>query len=147
MVSDFNLPVALHILPTMRDADGLAMSSRNSYLNPAERRMATVLYRALLAGQAAFQTALETNPDAQADATNVTQAMHAVIATEEPAVHLDYAEVRNTQTFLPLTKLQAPAVLLIAAHIGSTRLIDNFVLSANGTWDTGLIISHSQAIH
>ncbi len=146
MVSDFNLPIALHILPTMRDADGLAMSSRNSYLNPGERHTATVLYRALLAGQAAFQTALDTYPSAQVDTTTVIQAMHSVIATE-PTVHLDYAEVRNTQTFLPLEKLQAPAVLLIAARIGSTRLIDNFVLSSSGTWNTGMIISHSHTMH
>ncbi len=153
MVSDFNLPINIHILPTIREADGIAMSSRNSYLGPEERRIATVIYRALLAGQAAFQTAL--NTQSQEDQTaiaqvgqtaQIIQAIHAVIATE-PQAHLDYAEVRDTQTFLPLETLQAPAVLLIAVRIGSTRLIDNFVLHPDGTWDTGMLISHSQAEH
>jgi pantoate--beta-alanine ligase len=145
MVLDFNLPIALHILPTIREADGIAMSSRNSYLNSSERRIATVLYRALLAGQAAFQTALDAQ-DGQANPTSVIQAIHAVMNTE-PHIQLDYAEVRDAQTFLTLEKLQAPAVLLIAARIGSTRLIDNFVLHPDGTWDTGMVISHSQATY
>jgi pantothenate synthetase len=54
---------------------------------------------------------------------------------------LDYAEVRDPDTFLPLERLQAPALLLVATSIGSTRLIDNFLLRADGTWDTGTIHS------
>jgi len=146
MVSDLNLPITVHILPTIREADGIAMSSRNSYLSTEERRIATVLYRALLAGQATFQTALDahTQDTAARQVEQVIQALHTVIATE-PQAHLDYVEVRDPQTFLPLEILQAPAVLLIAVHIGSTRLIDNFVLHLDGTWDTGMLTSHLQA--
>jgi len=146
MVSDLNLPITVHILPTIREADGIAMSSRNSYLSTEERRIATVLYRALLAGQATFQTALDahTQDTAARQVEQVIQALHTVIATE-PQAHLDYVEVRDPQTFLPLEILQAPAVLLIAVHIGSTRLIDNFVLHLDGTWDTAMLTSHLQA--
>jgi pantoate--beta-alanine ligase len=132
MVTDFNLPVQLRILPTMREADGLAMSSRNSYLDAASRAAATVLYRALQAGRAAFEAHLS------GDSQVVTQAMIDVV-TAEPLARLNYAEVRHHATFLPLETLKAPALLLIAASVGPARLIDNFVLHADGTWDTGQI--------
>jgi pantoate--beta-alanine ligase len=132
MVTDFNLPVQLRILPTMREADGLAMSSRNSYLDVASRAAAIVLYRALHAGRAAFEAHLSGDPQV------VTQAMIDVV-TAEPLARLDYAEVRDPATFLPLETLKAPALLLIAASVGPARLIDNFVLHADETWDTGRI--------
>ncbi len=130
MVTDFNLSVQLRILPTIREADGLAMSSRNSLLDVTSRAAATVLYRALQAGCAAFDTHPTASPQA------VTRAMIDIV-TAEPLARLDYAEVRDPTTFLPLETLQAPALLLIAASIGPTRLIDNFFLHADGAWDTG----------
>jgi pantoate--beta-alanine ligase len=130
IVADFNLPVQLRILPTIREADGLAMSSRNSYLDAASRAAATVLYRALYAGRAAFEAHLSGDPQI------VTQAMVDVV-TAEPLARLDYVEVRDPATFLPLETLKAPALLLIAASVGPARLIDNFILHADGTWDTG----------
>jgi pantoate--beta-alanine ligase len=63
------------------------------------------------------------------------------IVTTEPLARLDYAEVRDPATFLPLETLRAPALLLIAASIGPARLIDNFILHADGTWDTGRLIT------
>lgn len=129
MVADFNLALQLRILPTVREADGLAMSSRNSYLDPASRAAASILYQALQAGRAAF--------DAGAQHDAVKQAMIESVA-REPSVHLAYAEVRDAYSFLPLETLQPPALLLIAAQVGSARLIDNFVLRADGTWDTGI---------
>ena len=66
--------------------------------------------------------------------------MQAIIATE-PLAQLDYIELRDPTTFLPLTRLTAPAVLLIAAHIGPARLIDNFLLRADHTWDEGVTAS------
>lgn len=133
MIQDFNLPIELIIVPTIRQADGLAMSSRNSYLNETERRQASMLYQALQAGQQAFMKALGTTNIQQ-----VVQAMQTTLA-QEPALRVDYTDVRDPATFLPLTAVQAPALLLIAAHLGTTRLIDNFALRANGTWDTGQI--------
>jgi pantoate--beta-alanine ligase len=131
MIQDFHLPVQLHVLPTIRESDGLAMSSRNSYLQVQERAAALVLYKALQAGRATFIKHPSDGPKA------VRQAMIDVIASE-PLAKLDYAEIRDPRTFLPLETLQAPAVLLLAVSIGATRLIDNFALNADGTWDTGI---------
>ena len=131
MIQDFHLPIQLHVLPTIREADGLAMSSRNSYLQVQERAAALILYKALQAGQATFMKHPSAGPEA------VRQAMINVIASE-PLAKLDYAEIRDPRTFLPLETLQAPAVLLLAVSIGTTRLIDNFTFNADGTWDTGM---------
>ena len=136
MIQDFNLAIQLHALPTMREPDGLAMSSRNSYLQAQDRAAATVLYRALQAGQAAFIANPPDGPRA------VRQAMIDVMV-REPLAKLDYAEIRDPSSFLPLETLQAPAVLLLAASIGSTRLIDNFALNAEGTWNTGTLFQSS----
>ncbi|HEU5376613.1 MAG TPA: pantoate--beta-alanine ligase [Ktedonobacteraceae bacterium] len=132
MVSDLNLAVKLRILPTIREADGLAMSSRNAYLNPARRATSTILYRALLVGQQIFESRPSTGPAA------VIGAMQEMVAREAEA-RLDYIEIRDPDTFLPLTELRAPALLLLAVSIGSTRLIDNFLLRADGSWDRGTI--------
>ena len=135
MVADLNLPVILRIHPTIREADGLAMSSRNAYLAPEGRAASTILYRALTAGKEAFENASSTGP---AGVARVIAQMQAIIATE-PRARLDYAEVRDPTTFLPLETLQAPALLLIAATVDTTRLIDNLLLCADGTWDSGKI--------
>lgn len=136
MVRDFHLPVGLRILPTIREDDGLAMSSRNGYLDPAARAAATVLYRALQAGRSVFDARSQAGPQA------VTQAMIDVVA-REPLAYLDYAEVRDASSFLPLETLQAPALLLLAVRLGPARLIDNFALRAEGTWDTGVLIKET----
>lgn len=133
MIQDFNLAIQLQVLPTVREPDGLAMSSRNSYLQSQERAAALVLYKALQAGQTTFMHDLVGAGQAPA---RVRQAMIDVIASE-PLAKLDYAEIRDPGSFLPLETLQAPAALLLAVSIGSTRLIDNFVCNADGTWDTG----------
>ncbi len=135
MVTDLNLPVRLVIHPTIREADGLALSSRNAYLEPETRAASTILYRALLAGKRAFEENARDNP---ADVTRVSAAMGEMLAREALA-RLDYAEVRDPTTFLPLERLHAPALLLIAATLGSTRLIDNFLLRPDGSWDCGKV--------
>ena len=134
MVADLNLPVEARVLPTVREPDGLAMSSRNKYLGPEDRAAAVVLNRALRAGAAAF----EDKP--AGSVTAVIAAMTAVVAAE-PRANLDYADVCDPDTFAPLTELRAPALLAIAAKVGPARLIDNFLLHADGSWDTGITVS------
>uniref|UniRef100_UPI002ACBE82C 4-phosphopantoate--beta-alanine ligase n=1 Tax=Thermogemmatispora sp. TaxID=1968838 RepID=UPI002ACBE82C len=134
LVADLNLPIDLVIMPTVREPDGLAMSSRNSYLSPAGRRAATVLYRALLAGKETYER------QAAGDPAAVVRAMRETVA-REPLARLDYADVRDPETFEPLERLRAPALLTIAAFIETARLIDNFLLRADGNWETGVFLS------
>jgi pantoate--beta-alanine ligase len=165
MIQDFNLTVQLHVLPTVREPDGLAMSSRNSYLQAQDRAAASVVYEALQAGLTAFMRHFSESPVGAKQGlvgarqglvgaglvpaqplqalARVRQAMIDVVASE-PLARLDYAEVRDPRSFLPLETLQAPAVLLLAVLIGSTRLIDNFVFNVDGTWDTGVFLAESQ---
>ena len=134
MARDLNLPVEVRVLPTVREADGLAMSSRNKYLGPENRAAAIVLNRALRAGVAAF----ERQP--AGGVADVIAAMTAVVGAE-PRAQLDYADVCDPDTFAPLTELHAPALLAIAAKVGPARLIDNFLLRADGSWDMGVSVS------
>jgi len=137
MVQDFNLPLQLRVMPTVREADGLAMSSRNAYLLGEDRAAARVLYKALQAGRAAFDA------NTGARASLATKAMIDMIQAE-PRARLDYAEIRDTRDFLLKETLVAPALLLIAAHVGPARLIDNFLLREDGTWDTGIIATSQE---
>ena len=134
MVSDLNVPVEIRVMPTIREFDGLAMSSRNSYLSSEDRQAATVLYRALQAGMNSFLSRPAEGGKA------VSLAMAEVVASE-PRASLDYADCCHPVTLAPLynqAELLAPALLAIAGRIGSTRLIDNFLLDRSGTWDLGV---------
>lgn len=116
MVADLNVPVDVVGLPTVRDTDGLALSSRNSYLTPAERVRAVGLSRALAAARARHQQG-ERNAQALVDeARNVLAAL---------VDRVDYVEVRDAETLARLEVLERPAVMLVAAFVGATRLIDN----------------------
>jgi pantoate--beta-alanine ligase len=115
MVRDLDLPITIAVVDTVRESDGLALSSRNRFLDPEGRAAAVALSRALAAGS----EVAEGGPDAVLDAA------HAVIAAE-PAVKLDYLVVVDPETFLPVGEgHHGPAIALIAARVGSTRLIDN----------------------
>jgi pantoate--beta-alanine ligase len=140
MVADLNVGVTLRVLPIVRERDGLAMSSRNSYLRPEDRAAATVLYRALVAGREAFETRVRAGTSEAAQVERVVQAMAGAVA-KEPRATLDYADVADPDTFEPLRMLRAPAVLAIAARVGLTRLIDNILLRPDGTWDIGTGVS------
>ena len=133
MVADLYLPVAVRVMPTVREADGLAMSSRNKYLGPEDRAAAIVLNRALQAGASAF----ERQP--AGGVADVIATMAQVVAAEARA-QLDYADVCDPDSFAPLTELRAPALLAIAAKVGPARLIDNFLLRADGTWEQGVSV-------
>ena len=117
MTADLSMPVRVVGCPTVRDPDGLAMSSRNAYLSEEERRQAPVLKRALDAGAALVESG-ETAADA------VTAAMESVIATA-PSAEIDYAAAVSAATLRPEARLSGEVRLLVAARFGKARLIDN----------------------
>jgi len=123
MRRDLNFPIDIVVCPIVREPDGLAMSSRNVYLNPVERQAALVLSRALQAAQATYDRG-ERNPRA------LLQTMEKLIAAE-PLARLQYVSCANLDSLLELDEeINGPALLSIAAFIGKTRLIDNCVLGA-----------------
>ena len=117
MAADLSMPVEVIGCPTVREPDGLALSSRNAYLSADERAAAPTLHAALRAGAAAVEAG-ETDPAA------VRAAMGAVVATE-PRLRLDYAEAVDAATLAVPARLAGEVRLLIAARLGATRLIDN----------------------
>jgi pantoate--beta-alanine ligase len=123
MVRDLNLPVELVVGPIVREADGLALSSRNAYLSPVERRQALVLHRAL--GQVA-----ELAAKGERSARVLRELAVQVIATE-PGAKLDYCEVVSPDTLLPVDDTGAGALVAVAAYFGNTRLIDNLLLTTS----------------
>jgi len=118
LVQDLSLPVEVVGCPTVRDTDGLALSSRNAYLTAAERAVAPALYRALSAGRRLIEEDHETDPAA------VRAATHTMI-TAEPLMTLDYTEVVNAADLAPLSTISGEVRLLIAVRLGRARLIDN----------------------
>jgi pantoate--beta-alanine ligase len=122
LVRDLHLSVEIVPGPTIREADGLAMSSRNAYLSPEERQAATVLHRALRAAETAISQG-ERRGDA------VRERMREVLNTE-PLARVEYAEVVDSESFRPVETLQGRLVLPLAVRIGGTRLIDNIRLNA-----------------
>ncbi|HLW80405.1 MAG TPA: pantoate--beta-alanine ligase [Candidatus Acidoferrales bacterium] len=120
MVCDLNLDAEVVVCPIVREADGLAMSSRNAYLNSAERRAATALYRSLDAARRRIVSGSRA-------AAEILDAVHSVLASE-PLVKLDYAALVSEDSFETLDFARPPCLLLIAAHVGPTRLIDNLFI-------------------
>ena len=121
MVRDLNLPVEIVVCPIVREADGLAMSSRNAYLSAEQRSQALVLHRSLMRVQA-MAGAGERNAQALAAAGREE-------FRGEPAVRLDYFEVVNPETLDPVADVSAGALVAVAAYVGATRLIDNLVIA------------------
>ncbi len=121
MVRDLNLPVEIVPCDTVREPDGLAMSSRNVYLKPEERQAATVLYRALCAGREAILSG-------EHDALAVQNLVEQTIATE-PLVRTEYVDVADAETLEPLTELKGEVLISLAARVGVARLIDNITVS------------------
>ena len=120
MVRDLNFNLELIICPIVREADGLAMSSRNAYLSPEQRQAAPVLYRALTMAQAAVAVG-------ERDAERLRQQMTTLIAAE-PLARLDYISVANHQTLQEVAHIEGPVLVSGAIFLGQTRLIDNMIL-------------------
>lgn len=117
LVKDLNLDVEILVRPTVRERDGLAMSSRNIYLSTQERRIAPILFHALEAGRRAIEAGLT-------EAESVQAIMHKVIAGA-PMMEIDYLAVCDSRTLEPLMKIDRQVVLLGAIRLGSVRLLDN----------------------
>jgi pantoate--beta-alanine ligase len=120
MVRDLNLPVEIVVCPIVRESDGLAMSSRNAYLNPQERKTALVANRSLTETKNRFDQG-ERNAIALI-------AVGKQIVAQEPVARLDYFEIVNPVTLDPMQELTSPALVAVGVFIGNTRLIDNILL-------------------
>jgi pantoate--beta-alanine ligase len=121
MVADLNMDLEIVCLPTLRQADGLAMSSRNAYLNTAQRKAATVLYRALL-------KAKEMRQAGEHDSETIRRAMMEMIQAE-PLAKIDYVSIADTISLQELEQIHSQALVSLAVRFGKTRLIDNIVLT------------------
>ena len=125
MTGDLNLPVNVVGCALVREPDGLALSSRNAYLTEEERAAAPVLSRGLFA-------AAEAVAGGERDADKVAAIVEATVA-EEPAVALEYVEVRDAHELRPLATLDGEVLIALAARLGATRLIDNVGLRIRGS--------------
>jgi pantoate--beta-alanine ligase len=122
MVRDLMFAIQIVVAPIVREADGLALSSRNLYLSPVERKQATVLSRALREVEKRYQSG-------ETDSTKLLEAAGQVLASE-PAVRVDYIAIVDPQTLDPVARAGFGALVALAAFVGSTRLIDNVLLGA-----------------
>ncbi|MDY3552629.1 pantoate--beta-alanine ligase [Gemmata sp. JC717] len=127
MVRDLDVPVRVRVEPTVREPDGLALSSRNRYLSPAERAVAPRIQQALRAAR-------ERARAGEVDAARLESALHAELSAI-PGARVDYARVVDAETVQPLARLDRPAVAAVAVFLGTTRLIDNLSLAERGTRD------------
>ena len=117
MVRDLNFPIDIVVVPTLREADGLAMSSRNTYLSPDERKAAAVLFRSLQAAKQAYAAG-------ERDAEALRNVMHATLEAEPLAMPI-YVSCADPGSLLELRRIEHGALLSMAVRIGKTRLIDN----------------------
>lgn len=123
MVSDLNVPVRIEVVPTVREADGLAMSSRNIYLNAEERKKAVALYQSLKLAQSMIHSG-------ERNCANILSAMQRLIQSQHPT-QIDYIEIVDATTLEPKTELHTNDTVLIplAVRFGTTRLIDNIIIT------------------
>lgn len=120
MVRDLNMDVDIVPMPTVREPDGLAMSSRNTYLNPEERRAATALWRGLRKAQQLFEAG-------ERQTATLRLAVEATIH-QEPLAHIEYVSVADAATLEEVATVDRPALVSLAVRIGQARLIDNITL-------------------
>jgi pantoate--beta-alanine ligase len=120
MVRDLNFPVEIRVEPTVREPDGLALSSRNRYLSPAERAAAPAIYRALVNVKARAAAG-------EVDVARLETALAAELAAI-PGARVEYARIVDRERLRPLARLDRPAVAAVAVFLGTTRLIDNLAL-------------------
>ena len=132
MVRDLNLDTEIVVCPIVREHDGLALSSRNAYLDAEERRAATVLHRALQAAKTEIAAGTRDSLHLQTVLRKILEA--------EPLAAVDYAEIVDADTFEPVTRIARPCYVLLAVFLGKTRLIDNLYVEPVG--DSGELTYH-----
>jgi pantoate--beta-alanine ligase len=120
MVKDLNMDVEVVGMPTIRESDGLAMSSRNAYLNPKKRKEAACLYRSLLKGKELFA-------QGERSAATILQEVRRIIEEDKSAI-IDYVKICDVHTLEDLEEIKGEAVIALAVKMGKTRLIDNIIL-------------------
>jgi pantoate--beta-alanine ligase len=120
MTKDLNMNLDVIIMPTLREKDGLAMSSRNTYLNPEERKTATILYKAL-------SLAIQLKEQGENGTADIKNKMERLIITE-PLAKIEYISIADTQTLEELSSLAPRSLISMAVRIGKTRLIDNLII-------------------
>jgi len=120
MVKDLNVPVEIISLPTVREYDGLAMSSRNKYLDKKQRQAAPVLYQSLLQAKEAIRSG-------EKDLHKVLAKIRSVIG-KQPGIRIDYAAAVDPETLVEAKTAKSPLLLALAAYVGRARLIDNILL-------------------
>jgi pantoate--beta-alanine ligase len=120
LVQELNIAIDIIVCPTVREPDGLAMSSRNSYLNREERKAAAVLYKSLKQGKALIESGVD-------NASRVRKAVEDLIRSE-PLVKQEYVEIIDTRDLKVMKTISKPAAICLAAKIGTTRLIDNVIV-------------------
>jgi len=121
MIAELDFPVAMEICPTVREADGLAMSSRNAYLNPQERANATVLYRSLCRAEDLVRSGVR-------EVARIEQEMRDMICSV-PGAELDYARVVDPRALGDVKQIAGEVLVAVAARFGKTRLIDNLLVA------------------
>jgi pantoate--beta-alanine ligase len=131
MARDLNFPLEIIVCPTVRERDGLAISSRNTYLAPEERRAAIVLFRALSAARDAHEAG-------ERDAEALRSTMREYLAAE-PRAQTEYVSAADPDSLKELDRVDRNVLLSMAVRIGKTRLIDNFLLR-DGKWETGVFM-------
>ena len=126
MVRDLNMPIDIIPGPIVREPDGLAMSSRNVYLSPEERKQAPALYRAL-------QMAKRMIEEGEKDPNRVVEAVRKYIEKHAPLGEIQYIQVVDTYNLKPVDEIKGEVMVALAVFFGKTRLIDNVIVSTDGT--------------
>lgn len=121
MVHDLNLDISVEVLPIIREHDGIAMSSRNSYLNPEQRKAALVLYKSL-------KEAEKMIAEGERSAGNIIERMCKII-NSEPKARIDYVEIVDLEYLNPVIEIENEVLIALAVFIGSVRLIDNIIVN------------------
>jgi pantoate--beta-alanine ligase len=133
MVRDLNLDTGIVVCPPVREPDGLALSSRNVYLNPDERKAAAVLYRALEAARSELAAGVR-------DGLQLRDVLQRTLGAERHA-RVDYAEIVDAESFEPVVRVNKPCYVLLAVFIGKTRLIDNLYVEPRSS-DSEELVFH-----